>query len=59
MAQLIYRAIRHGVKHMNIGAEAFEWRLRERTLRTVKNLISTHEISETELKSMLVLTNKL
>lgn len=54
MAHLIYRAVRYGVDYIDRGAEAFEARTRERTLRTVRNLIKSHKINELELKSALM-----
>jgi hypothetical protein len=53
MAHMIYRAIRYGAAYIDRGAEAFEARMRERTLRTVRNLIKTHKINELELKTAL------
>jgi len=53
MAHMIYRAIRYGASFIERGAEAFETRMRERTLRTVRKLIKTHKINEMELKSAL------
>ena len=50
MAQLIYRALRYGAAYVDRGAKAYENRMRERTLRTVKNLIKSHDINELELK---------
>jgi len=51
MAQLIYRAVRYGVAYIDRGAEAFETRMRQRTVKAVKNLIKQHEIKELELAS--------
>ena len=54
MAHMIYRALRYGAAYVDRGAEAFKARTRERTLRTVRNLIKTHNITELELKTALV-----
>ena len=51
MAHLIYRAIRYGAAFVEQGAQAYEKRMRERTLRTVRNLIKSHSLSELELKT--------
>jgi len=49
MAHMIYRAVRYGAAHIDRGAEAYERRIRERTLRTVRHLIKSHKINELEL----------
>ena len=51
MAHMIYRAIRYGSAFVEQGAQAYEKRMRERTLRTVRNLIKSHSLSELELKT--------
>ena len=56
IAHMIYRAMRYGTAFIDRGAEAFEVRMRERTLRTVRTLIKTHKINELELKSALAET---
>ena len=56
MAHMIYRGIRYGVAYLDKGAEAFEARAREKAVRAVKNLIKTHGMKETELKSALAAT---
>lgn len=53
MAHRIYRAVRYGAAYVDHGAEAFEAKMRERTLRTVQNLIKVHKINELELKACL------
>ena len=52
MAHIIYRAIRYGVAHVERGAEAYEKRMRERSVRAVRNLIKLHGINELELKTV-------
>jgi len=51
MAHMIYRAIRYGAAFVERGAQAYEKRMRDRTLRTVRNLIKSHSLSELELKT--------
>lgn len=51
MAHMIFRAMRYGVAYVDNGAQAYEIRMRERTLKTVQNLIKAHQINELELKS--------
>jgi transposase len=53
LAHLIYRGVRYGQAYVERGAEAFEKRMREKTLKTIKNLIKTHEINGLELKDVL------
>ena len=50
MAHMIYRGVRHGAAYLDKGAEAFEKRLRERSLKTVKTLIKLHSINQLELQ---------
>jgi len=50
MAHMIYRGVRHGAAYLDKGAEAFEKRLRERSLKTVKTLIKLHGINQLELQ---------
>ncbi len=54
MAHMIYRAVRYGAAYLDQGAEAFEKRMRERTLRTVFYLIKSHKINELELSTAFV-----
>ena len=51
MAHIIYRAIRYGADYLDRGAEAFEKRMRTKTLRTVRMLIKAHDIKELELQT--------
>lgn len=51
MAHMIYRAVRYGAAYLDRGAEAYEKRMRERTLRTVRLLIKSHKINELELST--------
>lgn len=49
MAHLIYRGVRYGQAYVEQGAEAYEQRMRERTVRTVRNLVKMHNINILEL----------
>jgi transposase len=49
MAHLIYRGVRFGQAYVEQGAEAYEQRMRERTVRTVRNLVKMHNINILEL----------
>ena len=49
MAHMIYRGVRYGQDYIDNGAEAFEARLRERTVRTVNRLIKSYNISSSEI----------
>jgi hypothetical protein len=53
MAHMIYRGVRYGVEYIDKGAEAFEQRLREKAVRTVKFLIKSQNIKGMELASVL------
>ena len=49
MAHLIYRGVRYGKEYIDRGVEAFESRLRDRTLNTIKKLIKSHNINNSEI----------
>jgi len=49
MAHMIYRGVRYGREYLDIGAEAYEARLRARTVRTVNKLIRAYNINSSEL----------
>ena len=51
---MIYRGVRYGKEYIDRGAEAFESRLRERTLKTVKRLIKSYNINSSELNTAFV-----
>jgi transposase len=50
MAHMIYRGIRYGKEYIDRGAEAFESRLRERALRTIKKLAKSYNINSSEIQ---------
>jgi len=54
MAHMIYRGVRYGKSYIDHGAEAYEARLRERTLKTVKKLIKSYNINCSELTAAFV-----
>jgi len=56
MAHMIYRGVRYGAAYLDKGAEAFDKRLREKAVRTVKFLIKSQNIKGLELDSVLVPT---
>jgi len=51
---MIYRGVRYGKSYIDHGAEAYEARLRERTLKTVKKLIKSYNINCSELTAAFV-----
>ena len=51
MAHLIYRGVRYGKEYINRGAEAYELRLRERTVNSIKKLIKSHGINSSEISA--------
>lgn len=53
MGHMIYRAVRYGVEYVDKGAKAYEERARAKTIKTVKHLIKSLDISELELASAL------
>jgi hypothetical protein len=50
MAHMIYRGVRYGKEYIDRGAQVFEARLRERSLRTIKKLIKPYNINCSELQ---------
>ena len=53
MAHMIYRGVMYGKEYIDRGAQAYEARLRERTLRTVKKLIKSFKIDGSEIAAAL------
>ena len=51
LAHTIYRGVRYGKDFIDRGAEAYEAHLRKRTVKTIKNLIKSHNINRVELES--------
>jgi len=49
LAHLIYRGIKYGQAYVEQGAKAYEQRMRERTVRTVRNRVKIHHINILEL----------
>jgi transposase len=54
MAHMIYRGVVYGKEFVDRGAEAYEARLRERTVRTVNKLIKSFNINNSEIAKALV-----
>jgi transposase len=54
IAQLVYRGLRYGKEYINRGAQAYESRLRDRTVNTVKKLIKSNNINVLELSTAFV-----
>jgi transposase len=50
MAHMIYRGVRYGKEYIDRGAQAYEDRLRERSLKTIKKLIKSYNINSFELQ---------
>ena len=53
LAHLIFRAVKYGKEYVDCGAEEYEARSRERTVRTVNRLIKSHNISSSEIKALI------
>jgi len=53
MAHMLYRGVMYGKEYIDRGAEAYEARLRERTLKTVKKLIKSFKIEGSEIAAAL------
>ena len=49
MAHMIYRGVKYGKEYIDRGAEEYEARLRERTVRTVNRLIKSYNINSSEI----------
>jgi hypothetical protein len=54
MAQMIYRGVRYGKEFIDRGAQAYEARLRTRTVKTVNKLIKSFNINSSEIVVALV-----
>ena len=53
MAHMIYRGVRYGKEYIDRGAEAYEARLRAKTLRTVNKLIKSFNIDSSEIAALV------
>jgi len=49
MAHMIYRGVVYGKEYIDRGAEAYEARIRERTVKTVNRLIKSYGITSSEI----------
>jgi hypothetical protein len=56
MAHTIYRGVKYGVEYIDCGTEAYEARLRERTVNTVNRLIKSFNIICSEVAAALAVT---
>jgi transposase len=56
MAHMIYRGVKYGVEYIDCGTEAYEARLRERTVKTVNRLIKSFNINCSEVAAALAVT---
>jgi transposase len=54
MAHMIYRGVKYGKEYIDRGAEAYEARLRVRTVKTVNKLIKSFNINSSEIAAALV-----
>ena len=52
MAHMIYRGVKYGKEYIDRGAEAYEARLREKTVNTVNRLIKSFNISGSEIAAL-------
>jgi transposase len=51
IAQMIYRGVRYGKEFIDIGAEAYEARLREKVVRTVNKYVKNYGINIIEIET--------
>lgn len=49
MAHLIYRGVRFGKEYIDRGTQAYESRVRERSINTIKNIIKSLNINSSEI----------
>jgi len=54
MAHMIYRGVKYGKDYIDRGAEAYEARLRTRTVKTINRLIKSFSIDSSEIATALV-----
>jgi len=53
MAHMIYRGVKYGQEYIDRGAQAFEVRMRQKTVKTVNRLIKSFNISSSEIIAAL------
>ena len=53
MAHMIYRGVMYGQEYIDCGAQAFEERIRQKTVKTVNRLIKSYNINSSELTAAL------
>jgi len=53
MAHMIYRGVMYGQDYVDHGAQAFEARIRQKTVKTVNRLIKSYNIDSSELTAVL------
>jgi hypothetical protein len=53
IAHMIYRGVRYGKEFIDIGAEAYEARLRVKSLKTINKMIKTYNVSLSEIEMTL------
>jgi hypothetical protein len=51
---MLYRGVKYGKEYIDLGAEAYEARLRARTVKTVNKLIKSFNINSSEIAGALV-----
>jgi len=49
MAHLIYRGIKYGKEYIDIGVEAYQTRMKEKTVKTINRLIKSHGINKLDI----------
>ena len=53
MAHMLYRGVKYGQEYIDYGVQAFEARLRQKTLKTVNRLIKAFNINNSEIAMAL------
>ena len=51
---MIYRGVMYGKEYIDCGAEAYEARMRARTVKTVNKLIKSFNINRSEIAALVV-----
>ena len=52
LAHMIFRGVKYGKEYIDSGAEAYEARLRARTVKTVNRLIKSYNINSSEISAL-------